>query len=72
MIEPHMILALWSLQKTCERPLGPKDEDAFYQQYAEPFPLRLYQGWLRLYSAFRDRRPLSHEVGAARSLVGEI
>jgi hypothetical protein len=37
MIEPHMTLAILSLQKTCQRPAGPKDEDAFYQQYREPF-----------------------------------
>jgi hypothetical protein len=72
MIEPHMILAILSLQKTCERPTGPKDEDAFYQQYAEPFYLRLYQGWVRLYAAYRGRRPSCKDVQVARSLVPKL
>lgn len=71
MVEPHMILAILSLQKACERRPDPKDEDAFYQQYGEPLHQRLYRGWLRLYSTFRGRRS-SKDVQVARSLAPNL
>lgn len=62
MIEPHMTLAILSLQKTCQRPAGPKDEDAFYQQYREPFYRRLYQGWVRFSAQFQGHRQPREDV----------
>jgi hypothetical protein len=72
MIEPHMTLAILSLQKTCQRPAGPKDEDAFYQQYREPFYQRLYQGWVRLYTTFRGRRQARKDVTVGPSLAPNL
>lgn len=48
MIEPPMTLAILSLQKTCEPPAGPQDEDAFYHQYAEPLYVRLQRRFLQM------------------------
>jgi hypothetical protein len=72
MVEPHMILAILSLQKVWERPADPKDEDAFYQQYQEPFYQRLYQGWLRLYTKFRGRRPSCEDAQGTHFLVTDL
>jgi hypothetical protein len=62
MVEPHMILAILSLQKACERPNGPKDEDAFYRQYQEPFHQRLYETWLRLSARLRGLHQSQDDV----------
>ncbi len=72
MIEPHMILAILSLQKTCERPSSPKDEEAFYQQYSEPFYQRVSRAYRQLYRTFRGRRPSYMEVQAAHSLKPDL
>lgn len=65
MIEPHMILAILSLQKACERSASPKDEDAFYQQYQEPVYQRLYRAGSRLAAKLRGLlRPRENAAAA--------
>ncbi|PYB77476.1 hypothetical protein DMY87_03725 [Rhizobium wuzhouense] len=66
MLEPHMILAILSLQKTCERPSGRKEEDAFYQRYREPIYRRFYQRWIRL-----SKRLLGHRQPREAALTSD-
>jgi hypothetical protein len=67
MIEPHMILAILSLQNTRERAAGSKDEEAFYQRYSEPLFGRIDRKVLKMRDWFQMLTPARRDIFLIRN-----